>query len=344
MLLTSGSSKSKIDDYPSGSGRPGGATTAAQHFAHDLFNSPETAINYLLSDSVKSLHKSEAIYTVHKLLNHLPLKDQIALQKAVICTETGRECADLSELVAEFKKSDILKTELDKPKYGKPAKDTSKFEPPSIEVNPVNGLSLFAADPLSASVILEHRKAQNKLAEARLIKMVGIPSPTPLPFRVLLGGGGNLDPLMPIDMRGAGPMIAAMRAGSYALGTVGYPTQWRPVSDSTFISYQLEASLAQVTKGLAAKGIQIDSATVTQIENVNQTLKDAEKAVKENRDILNKYNNMLASGDVIPSSAGEATLAEMKIIVDKYNDNLKAKNKSEVKILRVLAVLAAKLY
>jgi hypothetical protein len=342
MLLTSGSSKSKIDDYAVG-GRPAGAKTEAQHFAHDLFNNPKTAIDYLKSDAVKSLHKSEAIYTVERLLSHLSLKDQIALQKAVISPETGKECTDLAELIAVFKTSDTLKTELDKPEYGKPAKDTSKFEPPSIEVNPVNGLSLIAADPLSASVVLEHRKAQNKLAEARLIRIVGSPFPTPFPFRVL-GGGGNLDPLMPIDMRGAGPMIAAMRAGSFALGTVGYPTQWRPVSDSTFISYQLDASLAQVTKGLAAKGITIEPTTVTQIENVNKALKKAEKDVKENRDVLNKYNNMLASGDVKPKDASDATITEMKEIVDKYNENLKAKNKSEVKILRVLAVLAAKLY
>ena len=343
MLLTSGSSKSKIDDFPVGAGRPDGATTSAQHFAHVLFNSPNTAIEYLRSDPVKSLHKSEAIYTVERLLSHLPLKDQIALQKAVISPDTGKECTDLAELIAVFKTSDTLKTELDKPEYGKPAKDTSKFEPPSIEVNPIKGLSLIAADPLSASVVLEHRKAQNKLAEARLIRIVGSPFHTSIPFRVL-AGGGNLDPLMPIDMRGAGPMIAAMRAGSFALGTVGYPTQWRPVSDSTFISYQLDASLAQVTKGLEAKGITIEPSTVTQIENVNRALKDAEKNVKENRDILNKYNNMLASGEVKPKDAGDATLADMKKIVEKYNENLKAKNKSEVKILRVLAVLAAKLY
>jgi hypothetical protein len=127
-------------------------------------------------------------------------------------------------------------------------------------------------------------------------------------------------------------MIAAMRAGSFALGTVGYPTQWRPVSDSTFISYQLDASLAQVTKGLAAKGITIEPATVRQIEDVNKALKKAENDVKENRDILNKYNNMLASGEVKPADSRDATITEMKTIVDKYNENgeIKRHNRNPV--------------
>jgi hypothetical protein len=342
MLLTSGSSKSKIDEYVLAAAiRAPGAKTAAQQFANDLYKKPADAVQWLKDNNM--LFVGELIYTVKKLLNHLPLVEQLALQKAVISPETGKECENFSELLNVFETSTALKDYL---KTLSPPKVDTDYIPDQIKVNPVNGLSLIAANPLSASVIMEYRKAQNKLAEARLVRLVPAAFPVSLPYGIL-AGGGNLDPLMPVEMRGAGPMIAAMRAGSYgsfALGTVGYPTQWRPVSDSTFIANQLETSLAQVTSALDAKGIKIDPDVKKKVEEVNKDLKEAEEDVKKNRDILTKYNNMLSSGEVLPKTSAESSISEMEKIVEKYNTNMKLKNKSEVKILRVLAVLASKLY
>jgi hypothetical protein len=358
IVLSKESSEPKIKSYT-----PAPGYTAAETFAKDLFgdkttidaakkaatsSTPPSTIYVSIHNAVEFLKSSGAIssmdviFNVPRLLTALPLADQIALQNTVQLRETGEACANIRELVAEFEKSEFLKEYL---ATKKPTSTEAEWEPEQIEVNPVKGLSLIAANPLSASVIMEHRKAQNKLAEARLVRLVPSAFPVSLPYGVL-AGGGNLDPLMPVDMRGAGPMIAAMRAGSsggFALGTVGYPTQWRPVSDSTFISHQLAASLKQVTKALAAKGVTIDPDVEAKVKEVNAALKLAEENVKENRNVLNKFNNMLSSGDVLPEN-GKASLAEITNVVTKYNDNMKLKNKNEVKILRVLSVLASKLY
>jgi hypothetical protein len=371
VTLSKATFKSKIDRYVNKAVELTGAEEIADgdkagEFAQDLFGDKTTtssinaklaaktkieltdytsidqAVKFLLSNKI--IFPSQTINTVSRLLNSLPLGEQLVLQKAVSNEETGKECENLAELIEEFNKSTILKDYL---RLRGPIIQEEEWKPESIKVNDA-GLSLIKANPGAASVIMEFRKAQNKLNEARIVRFrSSILGPlVPLPFGVL-AGGGNLDPLMPVDMRGAGPMIADMRAGSsggFALGTVAYPTQWRPVSDSTFISNGLKMSLAQVTSALTEKGVNVDDDVKNNVNKVVDDLEKAEKAVKANRDVLTKYNNLLSSGEVTARRGEKVDINEMTQIVDQYNTSMKAKNKSEVKILRVLAVLASRLY
>ena len=192
---------------------------------------------------------------------------------------------------------------------------------------------------------MQNRATQNKLSAARVTNLVPGPfGALPVGALLAMSGGGELDPLMPIDMRGAGPVIASMKAGffPFAIGTAAYPTQWRPVSDTTFLSQALSDSFDHLRNTLSnTKGVTLSNSTVTQVQAVMKKLEKSEEDVKEQRENINQFNNLLASGKAV--AKGTVDYAKIKATVDRYNESLKAQNKYETKILRVIATLGARL-
>ena len=229
------------------------------------------------------------------------------------------------------------------------------FLPQQIEVNPSVGLNLLLANPMVAAVVMEQRKRQSELAYARVAQPANIFG-MPIPFNghqvsvQLMRGGNqdNLNPEFPIEMRGSGYAIAHMRGGQFPLmlGTLGSPTSWRPVSDSSFISASLKAALASLEQSLKSKKSDLQQDTKTQITGLITALEAAEKAVKDKRDQLNNYNNAIAAGNTrnIEDRKGDSAIKteEITATVEAYNNAMKSRQKIENKLFRVVIALGGK--
>jgi hypothetical protein len=164
-------------------------------------------------------------------------------------------------------------------------------------------------------------------------------------------GGADLDISYPIEMRGAGPMIAAMRGGMYPfmLGTASSPTSWTPVSDRSFISASLRMALASLMSSLKSKNYVLSDDTKTEVDSLITKLEAAEKSVVSYRDNLTSINNAIASGhdsvNKIKDGAKDGSqiaLADVTKIADEYNNAMKMRQKLENKLFRVVVALGGK--
>jgi hypothetical protein len=225
------------------------------------------------------------------------------------------------------------------------------FAPPSIGsvINPTNGLHLLLANPMVSAVVMAQRRLQTAAAAARVIPApAGFPfggmNPGGLNITVSQRGGAELDPAYPIEMRGGGQMIAAMKGGfgPFFLGTASSPTSWRPVDDNSFISIALEQALASLKATLAGTGTKLDSATDSTVARLIKDLKDAEEAVKKNRDALNDMNKAIASGEANFKGVSTVNMGVVQKTADAYNQSMKMRQKLENKLFRVVIALGGK--
>jgi hypothetical protein len=224
------------------------------------------------------------------------------------------------------------------------------YAPPAISTL-INkpGLHLLLANPVVNAVVMAQRKAQTAAAMARPVVPVpsspfGLPVPGGLTIRLSGGALEELDPAYPIDMRGAGPSLAAMKGG-YApllIGTAGSPTSWRPISDNSFISTSLKAALESLKSTLADKKASLATATDTQIGKLVTDLENAEKAVIKHRDALTDMNNAIASGSANVNNKTGITMAQVQTTADAYNQAMKMRQKLENKLFRVVVALGGK--
>jgi len=219
---------------------------------------------------------------------------------------------------------------------------------PALDINRNRNLSLLLANPLIAKIVMDERKKQNLAALARPTAAMGwgpfggVPPAISMSFR----GGANaalasVDPSNydPIEMRGAGPMLAAMRGGM-VVGTTSSPTQWRPIDDNSFISASLEGAIAQLKANIAQhQGATLDAGVETQVTNLIQALKTAEKNVKEERDRLTTMNNAIATGY---KPNGNVGTADIQAATESYNAAMKNRQKIENKLFRVVIALGGK--
>jgi hypothetical protein len=237
-------------------------------------------------------------------------------------------------------------------------KSRNSWSAPGIKVNPFNGLNLLLSNPNVARVVMDQRKKQTALAAARVIPSGGLFG-LPLPFMhnpsvsVLFRGGGgsdefdtaSLNPEMPIEMRGFGYEVAHMRGGfgfPLMLGTVGSPTQWRPVSDDSFISLSLRQALDSLNDTLKTKNASLDGPTKNNVDTLITQLEAAEKAVKDARDDLNTFNNAIATGSANVQGKKNIDSATLSRTVDAYNNAMKNRQKLENKLFRVVIALGGK--
>ena len=221
---------------------------------------------------------------------------------------------------------------------------------PTLSVNPVHNLSLLLANPVIAKVVMEQRKKQNIGAYARPVMASAFgpfggvaPGGLDISFR----GGANealasIDPMNydPIEMRGAGPMLAAMRGGMGLLvGTTASPTQWRPIDDNSFISASLESAIDQLEANIVAAGATLDPAVRANVKDLIERLKTAEENVKKERNRLNTMTNAIATGT---KPTGLVNSDEITAAADSYNAAMKNRQKIENKLFRVVIALGGK--
>lgn len=322
--------------------------SAAEKFAYMLFFKPK---NIVFPRGVA--HKSPygemtgltfRPTTVLELVSRMPDNERKALIAAV-------DGATESNIVEILQGSSDLVSHL---KSLGPVASASAFAftPPSIGSvinNP--GLHLLLANPMVSTVVMAQRKLQTQAAAARVI-----PVPSGFPFGALgpgagglnitvsQRGGAELDPIHPIEMRGAGHMIAAMKGGfgPFFLGTASSPTSWRPVDDNSFISASLEQALASLKSTLQGTGTSLESKTDTDIQQLITNLKEAEKQVRKSRDALNDMNKAIASGTADHKGKGEISMEVVQKTADAYNQSMKMRQKLENKLFRVVIALGGK--
>jgi hypothetical protein len=218
---------------------------------------------------------------------------------------------------------------------------------PQLDINKSN-LSLLLANPAVAKVVMAERKKKNDAAMARPVAMgLGAFGGVPPPISMSFVGGANsafasIDSsnYTPIEMRGAGPMLAAMRGGM-VLGTTSSPTQWRPIDDNSFISASLRAAYAQLKANIEAQGSKLDNDVDNEVNANIKALEDAEKAVRANRDKLNSMNNAIATG-YKAASGSTVNVAEITAATQSYNAAMKNRQKLENKLFRVVIALGGK--
>ena len=220
---------------------------------------------------------------------------------------------------------------------------------PALSINDNKNLSLLLANPAIARIVMEERRKQTLAAFARPVAAMGwgpfggVAPPISMTFR----GGANaalasVDPFNydPIEMRGAGPMLAAMRGGM-VIGTTSSPTQWRPIDDNSFISASLRAAIGQLTANLIAQGAKLAPDVNKEVEDNITALEKAEKAVRANRDKLTTMNNAIATG--YKAASGSAVdVAEITAATESYNAAMKNRQKLENKLFRVVIALGGK--
>ena len=250
----------------------------------------------------------------------------------------------VSSVIAELSKMTHLETFLN---GFRPA--SVAYTAPKLEINKSN-LSLLLANPAIASVVMAERKKKNDAAMARPVAMGfgpfgGVPPAISMTFR----GGANaalasVDPFNydPIEMRGAGPMLAAMRGGM-VIGTTSSPTQWRPIDDNSFISASLRAAIGQLKANIAAQnnGATLAPDVNKEVEDNISALEKAEKAVRANRDKLTTMNNAIATG-YKAASGSIVDVAEITAATESYNAAMKNRQKLENKLFRVVIALGGK--
>jgi hypothetical protein len=150
---------------------------------------------------------------------------------------------------------------------------------------------------------------------------------------------------MPIEMKGFGYEVAHMRGGfglPIMLGTVGSPTQWRPISDDSFISLSLRQALDSLNNTLKTKNASLDGPTKSNVDTLITQLEAAEKAVKDERDNLNSFNNAIATGSANVQNKKNIDTATLTRTVDAYNNAMKNRQKLENKLFRVVIALGGK--
>jgi hypothetical protein len=151
-------------------------------------------------------------------------------------------------------------------------------------------------------------------------------------------------------------MLASMKAGffPFAIGTGISPSQWRPVGDVAFISGQLKMaynSLVERLEKMTGKSsnsprFALSNEVQEKVDDAIKNLETAEKEVKERRDELTKYNEMISSGQ---SKVGPFTPAKVltpdsiKKSVELYNEAQKNRHRYEMKVFRVISTLGLKL-
>jgi len=221
---------------------------------------------------------------------------------------------------------------------------------PTLSVNPIHNLSLLLANPVIAKVVMEQRKKQSLGAYARPVMAHAFgpfggvaPGGLDISFR----GGANealssIDPMNydPIEMRGAGPMLAAMRGGMGLLvGTTASPTQWRPIDDNSFISANLESAIDQLEANIVAAGATLEPAVRANVKDLIERLKTAEENVKKERNRLNTMTNAIATGT---KPTGVVNSNDITAAADSYNAAMKNRQKIENKLFRVVIALGGK--
>ena len=222
------------------------------------------------------------------------------------------------------------------------------YVPPTIDslVNNVKGLNLLLANPMLAQVVMEKRKRDTELAKARLSSVnsgvLGLPLPLLGPNSVLvqLGqrGGAQLNPLYPIEMRGAGRIFAEMRGGAgWVIGTTLSPTAFRPLSDESFISNSLEVALNNLVQTLKQKGSTLEATTETNVRTLVEQLRSKEAEVRKRRDELNTMSQILGSQNTKPGASVNET--DIKDTIEAYNQSNTSRQKLENKLFRVIIAL-----
>jgi len=324
-------------------------------FATALLNTPN-----VLSTELKNMFGLNTPTSVKEFVILLPENEKKNLMNAIYWPlgqmpgPNQTVCTTDNDLLEALETSSVLKTFLknNAPTVRRP------WAAPGIRVNPFAGLNLLLSNPNVAQVVMDQRKRQSALAQARVIPSGGLFG-LPLPFMhspsvsVLFKGGasgydafdpGVLDPVMPIEMRGAGYAVAHMRGGQFPLmlGTVGSPTQWRPVSDDSFISQSLRQALDSLNDTLKTKNASLDGQTKNNVDTLVLQLEQAEKAVRDARDDLNTFNNAIATGSANVQGKKNINTETLGRTVDAYNNAMKNRQKLENKLFRVVIALGGK--
>lgn len=334
-------------DGSSGASKSDQEKASGQLFAWCLYNLPSVALK---PATMTALFADVKPTSVRSFVELLPSGERQVLRQSIKLGSKTYLDVPVSDLIEKLSKSDVLG------KVFKGASATTRWTPPPIDVNDDN-LNLLLLQPTITKIVMEKRKRDTELMLARATPLVAGPM-GPMGPEVFLrlsssmSGGADLDPSIPVEMRGAGPMLASMKAGFFnglAIGTGSFPTQWRPVSDVLFISGQLrdayDTLVGRIEK-LTGKNNVLSGTVKSQVDSAISNLERAEKKVKESRDQLTKYNEIISSGQSkLSSRSGVASVtpATIKQSVEIYNDAQKERHKYEMKVFRVISTLGLKL-
>jgi len=319
---------------------------AEQLFTHMIKNEKDAA-NAILTRIIGSAAPRNVHDFVHSFSEANQVKLYESFEDPSAPTQTLKSVSDLIKLL----EGDSTEAKAIRVFLATNGAVEASFKAQPLEVNPNHGLNLLLANPMVAAVVMEQRKRQSELAYARVAQpanMFGMPVPFnghQVTVQLMRGGNqDNLNPEFPIEMRGSGYSIAHMRGGQFPLmlGTLGSPTSWRPVSDSSFISASLKAALASLEQSLDAKGATLADATRAQIANLITELEAAEKKVKDARNELNTFNNAIATGNANVKDKKDITSATITSSVEAYNMAMKSRQKLENKLFRVVIALGGK--
>lgn len=281
--------------------------------------------------------------TIESLLGHLGSSNVAAIKSLTKYGDTSYTNASHSEFIEMLKNCKGLMD------YLADNKITAGPSAPSLPALQVNnaGLHLLLANPMVAKVVMEQRKKQ---AAASLVRAVAVPSgifgiPGGPGINISIHGGAmpELDSNIPIEMRGAGYALAAMRGGSIGgniiFGTQG-TTMWRPIDDNSFISQSLELAIDNLKSQLNSNGASLDVNTEKKIRDSIIELKAKEEEVKKYRDQISSMNSALAVGNAKPT--GSVDLKNIEATAEAYNNAMKSRQKLEGKLLRVVVALGGK--
>ena len=316
------------------------------------FDAPE--VRMVLDGNLRNIIGSMKPTNVEQLLQYLG-NDRVNKMKSIIGfgsrDASGRYAQSYkdrshSEFVDMLNSASLLKDYLNANK--------STVGPSAAPVAPliVNhaGLHLLLANPMIAKVVMEQRKKQ---AAAGLVRAVAVPSgifglPASSGIHISLSGGAmtdsmtELDNNVPIEMRGAGYALAAMRGGAIGgnmiIGNQG-TTMWRPIDDNSFISHSLELAIDNLKSQLGSAAT-LDATTESTIRNTITELKAKEGEVKKYRDQITAYNSALAIGTA--KASGDINIDMIKNTAEAYNNAMKSRQKIEGKLLRVVVALGGK--
>jgi hypothetical protein len=199
------------------------------------------------------------------------------------------------------------------------------------------GLNLLLLNPGYAAIVDAQRKQQAKNASpARLVS--GAPFPflgRPGGLTISLTGGSQMETLdsnYPIEMRGGGYKFAAL--GGY-FGMVNF----RPPTDSSFISQPLETAIQNLKSTLGQKGAKLDNDVEVRVNGLVADLKETEKRIQEHARTLQSYNAGVMSNEIKAESGKTYNIANIEQTVSSYNDAMKRRSKIEGKLFKVVVAL-----
>lgn len=320
-----------------------GISDIPQKFAFTLFYAPESTLNN--ADVKSSLFgKYNVPKSLRDLANILWVVDSKAVPKAIKHNGETLDKGSFEEFYEYLKGKKYLVQYFKNINTG-----TSTWKDPGIDVNTA-GLHLLLLQPYMTDVVMQRRKviAERSMANLTRLKTTLVLPPGFIP----MAGGSKLDDTMPIEMRGAGQMFSSMRAGS--LGLMGYAigsplnSQFSPMDNSLFISSQLSMAYENLKRNIEkiTKRTDILSDDVQrQVTDSIKALKNAENEVKENRDRLTKFNEMISTGQASFGSLGptdKVAKDDLKKSVDLYNASQQNRHKLEMRVLRVIKTLGLK--